>query len=77
MPIWAEGRRTIWPALKRWKESSGSTAALGLEDSAALPRIPIQIADLAHELWQRANATRTEELKSLRGQDHGDALGSA
>jgi hypothetical protein len=72
------------PALKRWKESSGSAGTMGLADSDALPRIPVQIADLAHELWQRANAAaavelkggsgarasavRTEELESLRGQ---------
>jgi hypothetical protein len=71
------------PALKRWKES-GSTVALGSAESTTLPRIPVQIADLAHELWQRANAAaavelkggsaaraggiRTEELESLRGQ---------
>jgi len=72
------------PALKRWKESSGSAGSPGLADNDALPRIPIQIADLAHELWQRANAAaavelkggfaarasaiRTEDLESLRGQ---------
>jgi hypothetical protein len=75
------------PALKRWKESSGSAETLGLADRGALPRIPIQIADLAHELWQRANAAAvvevkggsaaratamgTEELESLRGQVSG------
>ena len=75
------------PALKRWKESFGSTVSMGLADTDALPRIPIQIADLAHELWQRANAAaavelkggagartnaiRTEELDSLRGQVSG------
>jgi chromosome segregation ATPase len=72
------------PALKQWKESVASTGGLGLSESDALPRIPIQIADLAHELWQRANAAaavelkggsgarvsaiRTEELESLRSQ---------
>src|ERR1700722_11061238 len=39
------------PALKRWKESFGSTVALDLGDRDTLPRIPVQIADLAHELW--------------------------
>src|ERR1700733_10709438 len=40
------------PALKRWKESFGSNPPLALEDSNALPRMPVQIADLAHEIWQ-------------------------
>ena len=60
---------------------------MDVADSDALPRIPIQIADLAHELWQRANAAaevelkggaaartiviRTEEAESLRGQVSG------
>jgi Plasmid replication region DNA-binding N-term len=51
------------PALKRWKEVFGSTVPLSEADAAALPRIPIQIADLAHELWQRANAAALVELK--------------
>jgi len=75
------------PALKHWRESPESTRTLGLADNDPLPRIPIQIADLAHELWQRANAAvvvelkggsgaranviRTEELESLRGQVSG------
>lgn len=75
------------PALKRWRESFGSAVALGAAERDALPRIPVQIADLAHELWQRANAAaaveiaggsgarasaiRTEELESLRGQVRG------
>jgi hypothetical protein len=75
------------PALKRWKESFGSTVALDFGDRDALPRIPVQIADLAHELWQRANAAAavelkggsgarasaslTEDLESLRGQVSG------
>jgi hypothetical protein len=52
------------PALKMWKESVGSTAALGLADRDVLPRIPIQIADLTHALWQRATAA---ELKGGSG----------
>lgn len=75
------------PALKHWRESVGSTAGMDTRDSDAFPRIPVQIADLAHELWQRANAaaevelkggaaartvvTRTEETESLRGQVSG------
>lgn len=51
------------PALKQWKESIRSTMPLGDADGDALPRIPIQIADLAHELWQRANAAAAIELK--------------
>jgi hypothetical protein len=45
------------------KESFGSAASPGLAANDALPRIPIQIADLAHELWQRANAAAALELK--------------
>jgi hypothetical protein len=72
------------PALKQWKTSFGSLGSPGLADNDSLPRIPIQIADLAHELWQRASAAaalelkggstarasavRTDELESLRGQ---------
>lgn len=75
------------PALKHWKESVGSTAAMDVADSGTLPRIPIQIADLAHEIWQRANvaaavelkggssaralAVRTEDVESLRSQVSG------
>jgi polyhydroxyalkanoate synthesis regulator phasin len=55
------------PALKHWKEFFGSTLPLRATDSDALPRIPIQIADLAHELWQRANAAATVELKGGSG----------
>jgi plasmid replication DNA-binding protein KfrA len=72
------------PALKQWKASFGSGVSPGAADNNSLPRVPIQIADLAHELWQRATAaaavelkggssarataSRTEELESLRGQ---------
>lgn len=55
------------PAPKRWKESFGSAASLGLAANDALPRIPIQIADLAHELWKRANAAAAVELKGGAG----------
>jgi hypothetical protein len=49
------------------KESFGSSEALGLRDSDTLPRIPIQIADLARELWQRAHAAVAVELKGGSG----------
>jgi hypothetical protein len=55
------------PALKHWKEAFGSTMQRGEGDGDALPRIPIQIADLAHELWQRANAAAAIELKGGSG----------
>lgn len=51
------------PALKHWKETVGSAMSLGETDNDALPRMPIQIADLAQELWQRANAAAEVELK--------------
>jgi polyhydroxyalkanoate synthesis regulator phasin len=75
------------PALKHWKEDFGWAMSRGEADGDALPRLPIQIADLAHELWQRANAavavelkggsrarataTHTEEVESLRTQMNG------
>jgi hypothetical protein len=55
------------PALKHWKESVRSTTAMDVTDHGALPRIPIQIADLAHELWQRANVAAAVELKGGSG----------
>jgi hypothetical protein len=63
------------PALNQWKESFGSTVALGLSDSDALRRIPVQIADLANELWQRANAAAAVELKGGSGAPARSPLG--
>jgi hypothetical protein len=72
------------PALKSWKESFQPTAYSGDPRSAAPQRIPPQIADLAHEIWQRATiaagverkgsgparalAMRSEEAQSLKTQ---------
>src|ERR1019366_4540320 len=72
------------PALKSWKESFQPTASSADRLSPAAQRIPAQIADLAHELWQRATIaaaveikggataralnTRTEEAQALRQQ---------
>jgi plasmid replication DNA-binding protein KfrA len=51
------------PALKHWKESFGSAAPMGVAGTDAPLSIPVQIADLAHELWQRASAAAIVELK--------------
>ena len=51
------------PALKHWKESFGSTAAMGVADTDGPLSIPVQIADLARELWQRASAAAVVEFK--------------
>lgn len=75
------------PALKHWRESvlPGLSAQTGNRPgSPGVTAAPPQIADLAHELWQRALAaaavelkggptaqqvvTRTEEANSLRNQ---------
>jgi hypothetical protein len=70
------------PALKQWKESFASAPTSGTRTET--PAIPVQISDLAQELWQRATvaaavdlkggptaralATRTEEAEALRQQ---------
>ena len=46
------------PALKQWK----ATLAPALTRRADAP-LPVQIADLAHELWQRATVAASAELK--------------
>jgi hypothetical protein len=47
------------PALKAWKESVAGAAHEVSETSA----IPVQIADLAQELWQRATVAAAVELQ--------------
>ena len=70
------------PALKQWKESFAPAPISGTRTET--PAIPIQISDLAQELWQRATVaaavdlkggptaraltTRTEEAEALRQQ---------
>jgi Plasmid replication region DNA-binding N-term len=70
------------PALKQWKESFAPAPISGTRTDT--PAIPIQISDLAQELWQRATVaaavdlkggptaraliTRTEEAEALRQQ---------
>ena len=51
------------PALKVWKESFQPTANSGDPHSDSRQRIPAQIADLAHEMWQRASIAAAAELK--------------
>ncbi len=46
------------PALKAWKESVASSAR-----EVPTSAIPVQIADLAQELWQRATIAAAVELK--------------
>ncbi len=72
------------PALKSWKESFQPAAYSADRLSPPSQRLPAQIADLAHEIWQRASiaavverkgsgaaralAMRTEEAQSLKTQ---------
>jgi hypothetical protein len=72
------------PALKVWKESFQPTSYSAHGLSPPAQRIPAQIADLAHEMWQRASiaagverkgsgaaralAMRSEEAQSLKTQ---------
>jgi chromosome segregation ATPase len=72
------------PALKSWKESFHPTSYSTDRLSPPSQRIPAPIADLAHEIWQRASsaavverkgsgaaralAMRTEEAQSLKTQ---------
>ena len=72
------------PALKSWKESFQPAAYSEDPRSDTRQHIPAQIADLAHEIWQRASiaavverkgsgaaralAMRTEEAQSLKTQ---------
>jgi hypothetical protein len=70
------------PALKQWKETFAPAPTSGTRTDT--PAIPVQISDLAQELWQRATvaaavdlkggptaralSTRTEEAEALRQQ---------
>ncbi len=72
------------PALKSWKESFQPAAYSADRLSPPSQRLPAQIADLVHEIWQRASiaavverkgsgaaralAMRTEEAQSLKTQ---------
>jgi chromosome segregation ATPase len=72
------------PALKSWKESFQPSSYSADRLSPPTQRLPAQIADLAHEIWQRASivavverkgsgaaralAMRTEEAQSLKTQ---------
>jgi hypothetical protein len=49
------------PALKQWKESFAPAPTSGTRTET--PAIPIQISDLAQELWQRATVAAAVELK--------------
>jgi Plasmid replication region DNA-binding N-term len=49
------------PALKQWKESFAPPAASGTRIET--PAIPVQISDLAQELWQRATVAAAIDLK--------------
>ena len=63
------------PALKQWRNSelsrSGGTATFATSPTS----LPLQIADLAHELWQRALASAVLEAKS--GANSRDAVSRA
>src|ERR1039457_885407 len=49
------------PALKQWKESFAPARTSSTRTDT--PAIPVQISDLAHELWQRATIVAAVELK--------------
>lgn len=49
------------PALKQWKESFTPAPTSGTRTET--PAIPVQISDLAQELWQRATVAAAVELK--------------
>jgi len=49
------------PALKQWKESFAPAPTSGARTET--PAIPVQISDLAQELWQRATIAAAVELK--------------
>jgi hypothetical protein len=49
------------PALKQWKESFAPAPTSGTRTET--PAIPVQISDLAQELWQRATVAAAVELK--------------
>jgi Plasmid replication region DNA-binding N-term len=49
------------PALKQWKESFAPAPTSGSRTDT--PAIPVQISDLAQELWQRATIAAAVELK--------------
>jgi hypothetical protein len=49
------------PALKQWKESFAPARTSSTRIDT--PAMPVQISDLAHELWQRATIVAAVELK--------------
>lgn len=49
------------PALKQWKESFAPAPTSGTRTET--PAIPVQISDLAQELWQRATVAAAVDLK--------------
>jgi hypothetical protein len=51
------------PALKEWKESNRADDGSREPGAEARLPIPVQIADLARELWQRATVAAAVELK--------------
>lgn len=52
------------PALKSWRETASSDVVeVSARGTAGAGRIPSPIADLAHELWQRAFAAASLELQ--------------
>ena len=51
----------LTPALKAWRESS--TAAFEVSARKSSARLPVQIADLCVELWQRASTAAAVDLK--------------
>lgn len=60
------------PALKQWRDSVLPTISPGSLTSSPRPTpLPLQVADLAHELWQRARAAAVLETKG--GQTARDA----
>ncbi len=52
------------PALKHWKESFAPAPTPGARPKT--PAMPVQISDLAHELWQRATIVAAVQIKGGR-----------
>jgi Plasmid replication region DNA-binding N-term len=59
----------LTPALKHWRDSVLPTLTLSGEPTKLPPppALPLQVADLAHELWQRALAAAVLEMKGGPG----------
>jgi Plasmid replication region DNA-binding N-term len=54
----------LTPALKHWKEAVLPTLSLTTEKAPSpVAALPLQVADLVHELWQRAMAAAVVEIK--------------